>query len=359
MKKLDLFIIKKFLGTFFFSILLFTLVAIIIDLTEKIDNFFEKYIPVSEIIFGYYINFIPYIDALLAPLFIFISVIFFTSKMASNSEIVAILASGVSFYRLLLPYMLSAVFLSAFLLLTNHFIVPEANKGRLGFEYAYISTHMKNRVGHNIHMQIKKDTYVYIENYTVKDSVGYKFTYEKLKNGKLVYKLRADKIKWSSEKQKWEMRNYFARKIDQMDEKIWEGRDLDTLMGFYPRDFDAKSRMMEEMNTIELNDQIQELKLRGADNIEFYEIEYYRRTADAFTAIILTLIGFALASRKMRGGLGLHIVMGFALSAGYIVFSRFSTTFSTNGNLDPFWGVWIPNIIFGIMALILLRRAPK
>ncbi|MEX2589995.1 MAG: LptF/LptG family permease, partial [Chitinophagales bacterium] len=351
MKKLDLFIIKKFLGTFFFSILLFTLVAIIIDLTEKIDNFFDKYIPLDEIVFDYYLNFIPYIDALLAPLFIFISVIFFTSKMASNSEIVAILGSGVSFYRLLAPYIFSATLLATLLFFTNHFIVPEANKGRLSFEYTHISSHKLKHVGHNIHMQIQKDTYIYIENYTPKDSVGYKFTYEKIKNGKLIYKLRADKIQWSTEKQQWEMRNYFARKIDQMDEEIRQGRDLDTLIGFYPKDFDARTSLMEEMNSIELNEHIAELKQKGSDNTEFYQIEFYRRTADAFTAIILTLIGFSLASRKMRGGLGLHIVLGFALSSGYILFSRFSTTFSTNGNLDPFWGVWIPNIIFGILAL--------
>ena len=208
-------------------------------------------------------------------------------------------------------------------------------------------------------MQIEKDTYLYIENYKPKDSTGYKFTYEKLRGGNLVYKLRADKITWSSEKNAWEMRNYFIRSIDEMDEEIRQGRDLDTMMGFLPKDFDKRSTMMGEMNSIELNKQIAELKLKGAEGIEFYEIEYHRRTADAFTAIILTLIGFSLASRKMRGGLGLHIVLGFGISAGYIIFSRFSTTFSTNGNLDPFFGVWIPNIVFGIVAIYLLRKAPK
>lgn len=359
MKKLDLFIIKKFLGTFFFSILLFTLVAIIIDLTEKIDNFFGKDIPFNEIVFSYYLNFIPYIDAMLAPLFIFISVIFFTSKMASNSEIVSILCSGVSFYRLLFPFIFSAVFLALLLLGANHFVVPNANKGRLDFEYEFIQTYKKNRTENNIHMQIKKDVYLYIENYKPIDSTGYKFTYEKMKDGELVYKLRADKIEWDVKKDKWRMRNYFARTIDGMNEKIEQGKYLDTLMGFYPHDFDSRSSLMAELNTIELNEKIEELKTKGAENIEFYEIEYYRRTADAFTAIIMTLIGFSLASRKTRGGLGLHIVMGFALSAIYIIFTRFSTTFSTNGDLDPFWGVWIPNIIFGILAIVILRRAPK
>lgn len=349
----------KFLGTFFFSILLFTLVAIIIDLTEKIDNFFDKVIPFNEIVFSYYLNFIPYIDALLAPLFIFISVIFFTSKMASNSEIVAILSSGVSFYRLLVPYLASALLLGVLLLITNHFLVPEANKGRLSFEHTYISTHRQNRTEMNVHMQIKKDVYLYVENYKPRDSVGYKFTYERIRDGKLVYKLRADKITWSSKDSLWKFRNYFIRKIDQMDEEISYGKHLDTLMGFMPKDFDERAFLMGEMNTFELKENIEELKQKGAEGVEFFEIEFHRRTADAFTALILTLIGFALASRKMRGGLGLHIVLGFAISALYILFSRFSTTFSTNGDLDPFLGVWIPNIIFGILALILLRRAPK
>lgn len=359
MKKIDRFIIGKFLGTFFFSILLFTLVAIVIDLTEKLDNFFDKDIPINEIVFSYYLNFIPYIDALLTPLFIFISVIFFTSKMASNSEIVAILSSGVSFYRLLVPYIFSAGLLAILLLFTNHFIVPNANRDRLNFEHTYINSYMKNRTEINIHMQIEKDTYLYIENYKPKDSLGYKFTFEKVREGKLVYKLRADKISWDSKENQWKMRNYFIRTIDQMEESIRMGKDLDTLMGFYPNDFDERSSLMGEMNSIDLNKHIQELKRKGAEGVEFYEIEYYRRTADAFTAIILTLIGFALASRKTRGGLGLHIVMGFAISAGYILFSRFSTTFATNGNLDPFLGVWIPNLIFGVLAIVLLRRAPK
>ena len=309
-------------------------------------------------IFEYYFNFIPFIDALLSPVFIFISVIFFTSRMAYNSEFVAILSSGISFYRLLVPYLIAASFLAGILLFANHYGIPNANEGRLAFEYAYIKSPYRN-VDRNIYMQLKQGEYIYMENFTHKQNVGYKFSYEVINDGRLERKLRAERIEWLDDQQKWRLKNYYVRKFDLDAEVIEKGNTMDTVLGFRPHDFEKRISMKEEMNSPELKEYIDKLVLRGADNTEYYLIELHRRTSDAFTIIILTMIGVSLASRKVRGGLGLHIVLGFLLSSVYIIFMRFSTTFSTNGDLSPLLSVWIPNIIFSALAIILLRRAPK
>ena len=358
MKKLDLYIIKKFLTTFFFVLLLFSLIASIIDLTERVDQFIEHEVPIKVVIFDYYLNFIPYIDSLLSPVFIFISVIFFTSRMAYNSEFVAMLSSGISFYRLLVPYMIAAGLLAALLLFANHQMVPNANKNRLAFEYAYIKSPYK-KVNRNIYMQVKEGEYVYMENFTHKQNVGYKFSYEIIKDGQLESKLRAEKIEWINDLEKWRINNYYIRNFNDLEEAIEKGRQLDTAFSFRPMDFEKRISLNEEMNTAELKEHIEKLRLRGANNIEYYSIELHRRTSDAFTVFILTLIGMSLASRKVRGGLGLHIVLGFLLSSIYIIFMRFSTTFSTNGDLSPLLSVWIPNIIFAALAIMLARKAPK
>ena len=357
-KTLDWYIIRSFLVTFFFSLILFSLIAVIIDLTEKIDDLIEKSVPVHEVIFDFYLNFLPYIDALLTPLFIFISVIFFTSRMANRSEIVAILASGVSFYRLLVPYLFSAALLAGLLLYANHFLVPNTNKDRLSFEYAYISNPYKY-VDRNIYLQVEKNNYIYMENFSPRENTGYKFSYEIIQDGNLIYKLRADKIEWLAEKKKWQIKNYHTRAFTESGEVITQGIVLDTAFNFVPSDIFQRVSVKEEMNTPQLRQHIATLKFRGAENVEFYVIELHRRTADAFTIFILTLIGVAMSSRRVRGGSGLHIAIGVALSASFIIFARFSTTFSTNGNLSPFLSVWIPNVIYGALAVWLIIKAPK
>lgn len=354
----DQYIIRKFLATFFLSIILFSFISVVIDLVEKIDDLIEKSVPLYETVFGYYLNFLPYIDALLTPLFIFISVIFFTSRMAYRSEIIAILAGGVNFYRLLLPYFISAALLAGMLLYANHFLVPITNQKRLAFEYTYIDNPYKN-LDRNIYLQIEKDKYIYMENFHPKESVGYKFSYEVIREGKLLYKLRAEKIEWKSETGKWRMKNYYTRIYDEFGERMKKGVVLDTALGFEPKNIFQRVSVKEEMTTPVLNEYIATLKMQGAEKVEFYLIEKHRRTADAFTVFILTLIGVAVSSRKVRGGSGLHIAIGVALSASFIIFARFSTTFATNGNLSPFLSVWIPNIIYGALAVWLIIKAPK
>lgn len=358
MKILDKYILKKFIGTFFYTIIVFTAIAIIIDTTEKLDEFVDNKVPFHIIVTDYYINFIPYISSLLSPLFIFIAVIFFTSKMAYNAEIIAMLGNGVSFNRMLYPYLGGAALLTCLLLFSSHILVPAANQKRITFENTYIDNPYIN-MHHNIHMQISPESYIYLERFNNSDSAGYKFALEKIKDGQLYYKLRADKIQWNFKEKKWILTNYFIREFTGQGEKISAGNTLKGAYGFKPTDFHQKIEIKEMMTTPVLSEFIEREKKKGSDKIEFYEVEKYKRTSNSFAAFILTIIGVALASRKVRGGMGFHIALGIGISAAYIIFMQFTQTFSTNANLPPIIGVWIPNCIFGVLAIILLKRAPK
>ncbi len=358
MKILDLYIIKKFLGTFFLTLALFIIIAIVFDVTEKLEDFLDESIPISEIIFDYYLNFIPYFAVLFTPLFLFVAVIFFTSRMANRSEIVAILNSGITFRRLLVPYFLSAAFITGLNIYANHWLIPNANKTRIAFEDAYIG-YRPNKSGHNIHMQMAKDEFIYVENFNFEDSTGYKFSYEKFNKGDMFYKIRADKIRWENKNNTWALKNYVVRTNSDMIETLKFGKDTMITYDFLPEDFVQKLHEIKTLNSRELNEVILELKARGADNIAFYEVEKYTRTAFPFAILILTLIAVSLASRKARGGIGFHLGIGIGISFAYILFLQFSQTFSTNGDLPAIIGVWIPNIIFWILAVFLYARAPK
>ena len=355
---IDRYIIRKFLGTYIFTIVLFIVISIVFDITEKLDDFLDSHVSLYTIVFVYYVNFIPYFAILFTPLFLFVAVIFFTSRLASNSEIVAILNSGVTFNRMLFPYFISALLITSFNIYANHWLLPAANKTRIAFENTYINGEWYTS-GNNIHMQIEKGLFVYMQNYDYADSTGNRFTAEKFVNGNLVYKLKAEKIVWDFPTRKWKVKNFSVRQIGKMTESISTGKDTLVAYNISPRDFGRKIGEVETLNARELDDVIDEEKLKGADDIPFYEIEKYKRTAFPFAIFILTLIGVSLASRKVRGGIGLHIGLGITLSFAYILFQQFSTTFSTNGNLPSWMGVWIPNFIFLIIALFLYRRAPK
>jgi lipopolysaccharide export system permease protein len=359
LKKIDIYIIIRYLTTFFFALLLFSVVSVIIDLTEKVDSLIEHGITVKQTIFDYYLNFIPYIDALLTPLFVFISVIFFTSKLASNTELIAMWSGGISTYRILIPYLIATAFIASLLLYFNHYVVPDANKKRQAFEYTYLSNKAIMKIKRTIQLQLQKGVFVYVDNYTHSDTVGYKFSYEVIRENQLLYKLKADRISWISEEQKWRLNNYVARKFDRNKEIISNGTVLDTSLGFFPNEFDVRVSIKEEMQTPELIKHIEKLRLNGYEFLADYEFEYHRRSADAFMTFILMLMGYSIASRKTRGGIGLHIVAGFALSAIYIIFQQFTKTFATNADLPAFWGVWIPNICFSIISLIMLRKSQQ
>lgn len=358
MKKIDLYIIRKFLGTFFFSIALIVTIAIVFDISEKLDDFIEKEAPLRAIVFEYYFNFIPYFVNLFSPLFVFISVIFFTSKMATNTEIIAILASGISFKRMLLPYMVSALVLASLSFYLNNFLIPDANQKRLNFEETYIRNPYKNRA-RNIHRQIGPGVFIYFNQYDVQTNKGYKFSLEKFEGVELKYKLISNYIQWDTLKNNWKIRNYYIRELDDQEESIRKGSVMDTTLNFRPEDFSRRTNTIETMGYSELNDFIDQQKFRGDEEIVYYELEKHKRAAFPFATFILTLIGVSLASRKARGGIGLHIGVGLLISFTYILFMQVSTTFATNAGLLPSIAVWIPNAVYFLLAIYLLRSAPK
>lgn len=358
MKLIDRYIIKKFLGTFVYAIALIITIALIFDFSEKVDDFIQKQAPFKAIVFEYYLNFIPYFINLFSPLFTFIAVVFFTSKMAYNTEIVAILASGISFRRMLRPYMIAAALLATASFFLLNFIIPKANEKRLAFENTYIKNPFRY-TDHNIHKQISPGTFIYFESYNNTTNVGYRFAVDQIEEGKLLYKLRSDFIRWDTLKQKWNIENYQIRTFDGLKETIKSGAVMDTVLNIHPKDFSRRLNMTETMNYFELTDFINDEKDKGSPNIAFYEIEKYQRISLPFATFILTLIGVAIASRKVRGGIGLHIGLGLFISFSYILFMQVSNTFATNAGVAPVIAVWIPNMLYLLLAVYLLKIAPK
>lgn len=358
MKLIDRYIIGKFLGTFFFSLLLIILIVVVFDISEKLEDFVGREAPLKAIVFDYYFNFIPFFVNLFSPLFTFIAVIFFTSRMASRMEIVAILSSGVSYTRLLFPYLLSATVIAILSLILNNFVIPHATKKRVEFEDNYIRNEFYNR-DKNIHKQISPGSYIYLQNYNTEENKGYKFSIEKFSSGKLHYKLIAESIQWDSTKQEWSINDYYIRYINDMTEYIKKGKHIDTVLNFTPKEFGRKDNTLESMDYYELRSYIESEKLKGSDHIELLELEKHKRIAFPFATFILTLIGVSIASRKVRGGIGMHIGLGIGISFTFIMFMQVTTTFAASGLVSPFIAVWIPNIIFSFLAAYLLKNAQK
>ena len=357
-KIIDYYIIRKFLGTFFFAITLIILIVIVFDLSEKIDDFIEKQAPLSEIIFVYYLNFIPYFINLFSPLFTFIAVIFFTSRLAFNSELIAMLSAGISFRRILVPYIICAVLLAMISIYLSNFLIPKANEKRLDFENTYVRTPSRFRE-RNIHMQVEPGVYVYMESFNERTNIGQRFTLEKIEEGQLYYKMSATSITWDTINEHWRIRNYYVREIDDLNEKLSFGQQKDTVLNFTPDNFIQSLREIETLSFSELKDHIEMERLKGSEYIKFYLVEKHQRIAFPFATLVLTIIGVALSCKKVRGGIGLHLGAGISLSFAFILFMQISTTFATNGNLSPAIAAWIPNIIFGLLGLYLIKTAPK
>lgn len=358
LKKLDIYIIRKFIGTYFYAILLIMGIAVVFDVAEKMDDFVGKAVPLKAIIFDYYLNFIPYFANLFSSLFTFIAVIFFTSKMAYNTEIIAILSSGVSFWRMMVPYFISATIIALFSFVLTSFVIPPANRVRIDFENAYVKKPLVN-TERDIHRQVRPGIFVYMQSYNTHDKTGYKFTMEQITDGQLTSKLISDYARWNPETEKWTVANYHIRNYTEHGEEIITGSRMDTTIYLTPADFARRLNIVETMNMFELNDFIDQQRLQGAGNIDFYLIEKYSRFAYPFSTFILTLIGVSLSSRKVRGGIGLHIGLGLALSFSYILFMRFSTMIAVGGGFSPLLAVWFPNILYSIIAIGLYRLAPK
>lgn len=358
-KILDLYIVKKFIFTFFIALLLIIGIVIIFDISEKIDDFVSHEVPLKEIIFDYYLNFIPYFMNMFSPLFVFITVIFFTSKMAANSEIIAILSCGISFHRMMVPYIFSATIIAIFSLVLNLFIIPGSNKTLEEFNGKYIDTKYQS-AGRNIHYQISPGEFVYVESFSRWNNTAFKFTLEKIENNRLVSKLSAETAVWDSTFNGWTLKKYMIRDYTgALEDRIRTGARLDTVINLTVTDFYMKEGTVTTLSYKELNQMIETQKMRGDDNVKLSLIEKHTRFALPFSAFILTIMGVALSSKKRRGGIGWNIGIGIALSFSYILFLRFSQMFVFTGFLPPGIALWVPNILYAIIAGFLYRIAPK
>ena len=359
--RIDRYIIYKFLGTYFFSIALIISITVIFDFNERIDKFTASNVPWFQIVFDYYLNFIPYFSNLFSPLFVFISVIFFTSKLADNSEIIAMMSTGMSFKRLLRPYMISATIIALTSFLLGAYVIPKGNIERVNFYNTYI--HKKNiTFADNVQLQVDTGVVAFISHFDNQTKTGYNFSLDKFVNKKLVSHLTARSIQYDTladERYHWTIRGYRIRELKGMRERIVNGEKMDSLIMMEPSDFMYTKSQQETMTTPELREFIDKQKLRGASNVSTFEVEYYKRFATPFAAFILTLIGASISAQKRKGGMGLSLGIGLALSFSYILFQTISATFATNAGWPAMLAVWIPNILFMIIAFILYRKAPK
>lgn len=357
MKLIDKYILKKFLGSFIFTVLIIVSVILVIDITEKTDDFVEAGLQTSEVI-GYYLDFIPWIANFITPLTVFIATVFVTAKLAGHTEIVAILSSGVSFKRMLVPYLIGSTLIAVTSFVLTGWVIPNSNKSRVAFEVEYLkSTFYFNKT--NYHIQVAPNTYLYIRSYNNQSEVGYDFTLERVEDTKLLEKLSASSIKWDEEQSKWILKNWKWHSITGDVEKIEEGKEMDTTLAIHPSEFDNDYRSQDAMTIDELNEQIDKLKMRGASNVEVFQVEKYTRFTSPFAVLILTFMGVIVSSRKTRGGAGFQIALGFFLSFMYILLFIMSKTIAEAGSLDPAISVWFPNILFGGISLLMYKYVPR
>ena len=357
MKRLDKYIISKFLGTFIFSIVLIMSIAVIFDLTEKLDDFFENQVSIKEIIFDYYLNFIPYFMNMFSPLFIFISVIFFTSKLAGDSEIIAIMASGVSYHRLMWPYFVSALSLFLFTFWMTGYVIPPASEKMLTFQDKYIM-HFSRENARNVQMEVEPGTILYIESFQKRTEMGYRASLEHFDGKKLIMRITADRIHYDSAYY-WHFDKYVRRDFDGMRETLTRGNRLDTIIPILPKELFYTAENAQMMPNPELKAYIKTQRQRGSGNVQAFETEWWKRWASPIGAFIMTLLGVTLSSKKVRGGMGKNLGVGLTLSALYILFSTVSTTFSVNGVMSPFMSVWLPNFIFLAIGVVLYWSVSK
>jgi len=357
--RLDWYILKKFFVTFIFCMLLFTVIAVAVDSSEKTDDFVKANLTTHQIIFGYYIGFIPFIWGLLYPLFVFIAVIFFTSKMALQSEVIAILASGVTFWRWLRPYIVGGFVFAAILWVANQYVIPQANEIRSNFQAKYLDRNNFQRITSTYYMRADANTYVGVKEYdtTTKHATG--FFMERIRDGKVYFNMRADAMRWDTAKRKWLLTNAVERTIDSMKETIKTQDQLYINLNLKPADLRRDDYLKDKLTTPKLVQFINAEEARGIEGLNTLKVEQHRRSATPFTVLLLTVIGAVIAGRKTRGGSGLHLAIGIGIAALFIMSDRFSTVFSTKSNLPPLLAAWIPNIVFSFVAYYMYRKAPK
>lgn len=358
MKKIDWYIVRQFLGTYFFTIVLILSISIVLDYNAKMDRFEANDAPWDAIIFDYYVNFVPYFANLFSPLFVFIAVIFFTSKLAGNSEVIAMLASGMSFNRLLRPYMASATFIAILTFTLNSWVIPKANIERINFQNKYYKD-KEVKVSRNNQFMVEPGVVVYFYHFDTRKDTGTKFALEKYEDKKLVSRLTADRAVYKGE-YNWHIYNYKIRDINEKGEQLTYGSSMDTIVNIAPSDIVISENDFEKMTTPELSTYIDKQRDRGMGNIKYFEIEYHKRWAAIATSFILTLIGVSLSSRKIRGGMGINIGIGLVLSFVYILFQTVSSTFAVSGDMSVMMAVWLPNLVFAAIAYYLyMFKAPR
>jgi lipopolysaccharide export system permease protein len=377
-KLLDKYILKTFLVTFFFVVLILLSVVTVIDLTDKMDKFAKAELSALNII-GYYLDYIPWIGSLLTPITIFIAAVYVCSRMAGHTEVIAMLSAGISFRRMLVPYFIGAALVGAISFTLNGWIIPNSNKSRLAFEMQYLKTKFYFEK-QNIHIQVAHDTYLYMKSYNNNNATGYHFTLEKFHENRLVQKLTASRIVWDSAKLKWTLHDWTVRKVDgifetptrpeavpalevskvvKSNEFTESGTQMDTALVIHPKEFESDYRKYDGLTMNELDEQIRTLRARGSTGIEVYEVEMYTRYTSPVTIFILVFMGVIVSARKSRGGTGPQIALGFLLSFIFILFFTLFRTFAENGSMPPEISVWIPNIIFGIISIAMYKYVPR
>jgi len=360
MKKLDWYIFKKLISTFFFCMMLFTVIAVAVDSSEKTDDFVKTGLSTSEIIRNYYFGFVPFIWGLLFPLFVFIGVIYFTSRMATRSEIISILASGTSFNRFLRAYLVGGILLGAVLWYANRYLIPRANGIRSSFEVEYLKKgDPSTGYSSKFYMRSDSNTYIGIKYYdtALKRATG--FFLDRVSGDKMVYNLRADMLQWDTVKKSWVLTNVVARTIDSMKETITTKPSMTINLNIKPDELRHDEYLKDKLTTPQLNRYIKMEEIRGSEGLNTLKVEAYRRSATPFSVILLTLIGAVIASRKTRGGSGLHLAIGITIAAIFIISDRFSTVFAVKGHLPPLIAAWLPNLAFALVAVYFYKKAPK
>ncbi len=363
MKLLDLYIIKKILSTFFFVLMILVAVIVVIDITEKVDKFNDHHLQLPAIL-GYYFDFVPWISGLLTPIICFIAIVYVTSRLAAHTEIIAMLSSGMSFVRLLVPYFVASFIIASISFYFNGWVIPHSNRDRLNFEMQYF----KNKFyfeSRNVHIQTSPNVFLYIQNFNNQSNIGYQFSLEKFSDNKLVEKLTADNIQWDSVKQKWILRYWKLKVIDQLFDvnakknEVKTGIAMDTTLIISPKDFENDEQKYDGMTIPELSRHIQQLRFRGSTGVESYEVEKHIRFAAPCTTFVLVFMGVLVSARKSRGGTGFQIALGFLLAFIFILFFTMTRTFAQTGSLSPIVAAWLPNTIFGTLSLFMYKFVPR
>ncbi|MBS1558219.1 MAG: LptF/LptG family permease [Bacteroidetes bacterium] len=363
MKLLDRYIISKVLATFFFVMMILVAVITVIDITEKVDKFNDHHLSMS-VILGYYLNFIPWISGLLTPIICFIAIVYVTSRMAAHTEIIAMLSSGISFRRLLVPYFIASSVIAILSFIFNGWIIPHSNRDRLAFEMEYFQNkfYFERR---NVHMQTAPNVFLFIQNYNNQSNIGYQFSLEKFKDNKLIEKLTADNITWDSTKNKWVLNQWVRKKVDNIfDLKAGtnvaeRGYKIDTTLIITPKDFENDAHQYDGMTIPELGKHIEQIRFRGATGVEAFETERHIRFAAPCTTFVLVFMGVIVSARKSRGGTGFQVALGFSLAFIFILFFTMTRTFAETGSLSPFLAAWLPNFVFGMISLIMYKYVPR